>query len=170
MNAPAFDQLRALVIDDDKHMRKLLRSLLLALGFQDVEEATNGLSGYDELRAKKPDFVLTDLSMKPLDGIAFTRMVRTAADSPNPYLPIIMVSGHAERSIVEDARDVGVTEFIVKPVTLQNLQSRITEIIERPRPFVCCPAYFGPDRRRRVHAAYAGPWRRAVDRQDMKIV
>ena len=105
----------------------------------------------------KPDFVLTDLSMKPIDGIEFTKLVRTAQDSPNPYVPIVMVTGHTERARVEAARDAGVTEFLAKPITAQNLLLRLAEIVERPRAFVRCDTYFGPDRRRRADPDYHRP-------------
>ena len=147
-------------------MRTLLRSLMHALGVKQVIECADGASGYEELREKKPDFVLTDLSMKPIDGIEFTKMVRTAHDSPNPYVPIVMVTGHTERARVTAARDAGVTEFLAKPITAQSLLLRITEIVERPRPFVRCETYFGPDRRRRADAEYAGPFRRQEDFKD----
>jgi len=166
MSASAFDYLRVLVIEDNNHMRTLLRSLLHALGIKQVIECADGASAYVELREKKPDFVLTDLSMKPVDGIEFTSMVRTAKDSPNPYVPIVMITGHTERGRVEAARDAGVTEFLAKPITVQNLLLRIAEIVERPRPFVRCENYFGPDRRRRKDADYAGPWRRQDDFKD----
>jgi DNA-binding response OmpR family regulator len=64
---------------------------------------------------------------------------------------------------VEAARDAGVTEFIAKPITVQNLMSRLAEIVERPRPFVRCGTYFGPDRRRRKLENFVGPWRRKDD-------
>ena len=166
MNGPSFDYLRALIIEDNSHMRILLRSLLLALGIKHVFESADGASGYVALREKKPDFVLTDLSMKPVDGIEFTKMVRTAKDSPNPYLPIIMVTGHTERARVEAARDAGVTEFLAKPITVQNLLLRVAEIVERPRPFVRSGNYFGPDRRRKKDEDYAGPYRRQDDYKD----
>ena len=107
--------------------------------------------------------ILTDLSMKPVDGIAFTREVRLSHDSPNPYVPIMMITGHTERQKVEAARDAGITEFLAKPVTAQGLFLRIAEIVERPRPFVRCAEYFGPDRRRRADERYPGPWRRHED-------
>ncbi|MDE3115332.1 MAG: response regulator [Pseudomonadota bacterium] len=171
MTAASFDHLRVLIVEDNHHMRALLRSLMNAIGIRQVIECNDGAAAYIELREKKPDFVLTDLSMKPIDGIEFTRMVRTAKDSPNPYVPIIMVTGHTERARVEAARDAGVTEFLAKPITVQNLLLRIAEIVERPRPFVRCPAYFGPDRRRRKDEDYAGPWRRQDDiADDLAIV
>jgi len=166
MSGPNFDYLKALVVEDNGHMRTLLRSLLLALGMKNVYEAADGQTGFDELRSRKPDFVMTDLSMKPVDGIEFTRMVRQGQDSPNPYVPIIMVTGHTERLRVEAARDAGVTEFLAKPITAQNLLLRIAEIVERPRPFVRCDGYFGPDRRRHRDEDYAGPWRRHDDFKD----
>ena len=74
-----------------------------------------------------------------------------------------MISGHTERYRVEAARDAGVTEFLAKPITAQNLFARIAEIVERPRAFVRCDAYFGPDRRRHQNADHPGPWRRKDD-------
>ncbi|MDA8093273.1 MAG: response regulator [Betaproteobacteria bacterium] len=164
MSAPVLAELSALVIEDNKHMRALLHALLPTLGIRQIIECTDGAAGYTALREKRPDFVLTDLVMEPMDGIGFARQVRTASDSPNPYIPIILMTGHTERVWVEAARDAGVTEFLVKPITLQNLQSRIMEVIERPRPFVRCATYFGPDRRRRrKDPDYAGPRRRKSD-------
>jgi len=166
MSAAAFDYLKALVVEDNTHMRALLRSLLHALGMKQVYECADGATAYNELRERKPDFVLTDLSMAPVDGIEFTRMVRTGQDSPNPYVPIIMITGHTERPRVMAARDAGVTEFLAKPITVQNLLLRIAEIVDRPRAFVRCENYFGPDRRRRRDENYTGPWRRQDDFKD----
>jgi DNA-binding response OmpR family regulator len=101
--------------------------------------------------------------MKPMDGIAFAREVRNNAGSPNPYIPIIMVTGHTERRRIEQARDAGVTEIMAKPITAGNLFQRIGEIVERPRAFVKSLTYFGPDRRRRADPDYDGPFRRRED-------
>src|SRR5579862_323057 len=109
-------------------MRILLRSLLLALGVGKVYESADGASGFVALRDRRPDFVLTDLTMKPVDGIEFTRKIRLSEDSPNPYVPIIMVTGHTERPRVEAARDAGVSEFLAKPITTQSLMLRLVEI------------------------------------------
>ena len=121
------------------------------------------------LRERKSDLVLSDMAMKPMDGLEFTRHVRNSEQSPNPFVPIIMITGHTERHRVEAARDAGVTEFLAKPITAAHLFSRIAEIVERPRAFVRCESYFGPDRRRRQIDDYAGPWRRAEDFQDMDV-
>jgi len=170
MSGAAFDGLKALVVEDNVHMRTLLRSLLMALGIKHVYEAGNGDDAFQTLRDKLPDLILTDLSMKPKDGIAFTREVRLSDESPNPYVPIIMVTGHTERHRVEAARDAGVTEFLAKPITAQNLFLRVAEIVERPRSYVRCTTYFGPDRRRHTDEHYSGPWRRKSDfEKDLEI-
>lgn len=160
-----YEHLKALVVEDNPHMRALLRALLLGMGIGEAFEAADGQQAFGLLRRHKPDFVLTDLTMTPMDGIAFTRDLRTAANSPDPFLPVIMISGHTERARVTAARDAGVTEFLAKPVTARNLFLRIAEIVERPRPFVRCGEYFGPDRRRHNDAFYNGPWRREEDRE-----
>jgi CheY-like chemotaxis protein len=155
--------LRALVVEDNVHMRALIRSVLFALGFKTAVEAKDGDEAFAILCEQSIDLILTDLSMIPVDGIAFTRRVRTDPQSPNPYVPIIMVTGHTERHRVEAARDAGITEFLAKPVTLQKLLLRVLEIVERPRAFIRCADYFGPDRRRRTIQAHNGPWRRKDD-------
>jgi DNA-binding response OmpR family regulator len=88
--------------------------------------------------------------MEPLDGIDFTRMVRTAPDSPNPFVPIIMLTSQGAYDRVQLARDIGVTEFLIKPVTANALYSRIGNVIQKPRQFVRVSEYFGPDRRRTI--------------------
>ncbi len=169
MSGAGFERLKTLIVEDNAHMRSLLRALLNSVGIKDIAEAAHGQAAIGILRERKPDLVLSDLAMKPMDGIEFTRHIRTHESSPNPFVPIIMITGHTEKHRVEAARDAGVTEFLAKPITAHNLFSRIAEIVERPRGFVRCPSYFGPDRRRRQIDNYAGPWRRHDDYQDMQV-
>jgi two-component system chemotaxis response regulator CheY len=169
MSGSALEHLKVLIVEDNQHMRSLLRSLLNSAGIREIVEANNGGTALTVLREKKCDLVLSDLAMKPMDGLEFSRAVRTAENSPNPFVPIIMITGHTEKHQVEAARDAGVTEFLVKPITAQSLFSRIAEIVERPRAFVRCETYFGPDRRRRASENYAGPWRRHDDFQDLQV-
>ena len=169
MSGSAFEVLRVLVVEDNQHMRSLLRSLLNSIGIREIHEAANGATALEILREKSCDLILSDLAMKPMDGIDFTRDVRQSPRSANPFVPVIKVTGHTERHKVEAARDAGVTEFIAKPVTAQNLFTRIAEIVERPRAFVRCESYFGPDRRRKAQEDYAGPWRRHGDQHDLQV-
>jgi CheY-like chemotaxis protein len=168
MSGAAFENLTALIVEDSGHMRSLLRTLLNDIGIKEVAEAPDGGSAISVLQDRKCDLILSDMAMTPMDGIEFIRRIRSGETGADPHLPIIMVTGHTERHRVEMARDVGVTEFLAKPVTPQSLCSRLTEILERPRPFVRAANYFGPDRRRKARDNYAGPWRRRDDYQDVK--
>jgi two-component system, chemotaxis family, chemotaxis protein CheY len=157
-----FERLNVLLIEDDQAMRALVRDMLFAFGIQNIATATDGSRAYAELRHFPADFVITDWAMEPLDGIEFTKMVRTAADSPNPFVPIIMLTAHSQRQRILHARDSGVTEFLAKPMTANALYSRIASIIETPRPFVRTSDYFGPDRRRTIRE-FMGMDRRGDD-------
>jgi two-component system, chemotaxis family, chemotaxis protein CheY len=169
MTGSAFERLKVLVVEDNTHMRSLLHTLLASLGIRDIIEAGDGDEALILLRSKKCDLIITDLAMKPMDGLAFTHEIRTAHNSPNPFIPIVMMSGHTEKHRVQTARDAGITEFLAKPVTAQSLFARIAEIVDRPRPFVRCPDYFGPDRRRKAMEDYAGPFRRHDDFKDVVV-
>jgi CheY-like chemotaxis protein len=169
MSGSAFESLRVLIVEDNQHMRSLLRTLLNSVGIREILDASNGETALEVLREKKCDLILSDLAMKPMDGIDFTRKVRQSESSSNPFMPIVMITGYTERHRVEAARDVGVTEFLAKPITAQSLFARIAEIVERPRAFVRCGTYFGPDRRRKMVDDYAGPWRRHDDFRDLQI-
>ena len=163
------DRIKVLIVEDKQHMRALLRALLNALGVTEIFEAIHGEHALEVLRSKRCDLILTDMSMEPMDGLEFTRQVRGLPRRLNPSVPVIMISGHTERDRVEAARDAGVSEFLVKPITLQNLTSRIAEVLERPRRFVNTPTYSGPDRRRKVRENYNGPRRREDDQNDFAV-
>ncbi len=115
------------------------------------------------VRSDSVDIIITDYQMDILDGLDFVRLVRTADDSPNPMVPIVMLSAYSERSRVKKARDAGVTEFCCKPVTARDIFAKLTSVINAPRPFIRNKTYFGPDRRRagNVQNSYHGPERRA---------
>ena len=164
-----FNRLRFLVVDENAHMRRIIRTLLHGFGAREVYEAEDGAVGLDAFTHYTPDIVLTDWAMPIFDGLELTQMIRQPNANANPFVPIIMVTGHTEKDRVTAARDAGVTEFLAKPITAHNLFSRIARIVEQPRGFVRCESYFGPDRRRRQLEDYAGPWRRKEDFQDMDM-
>ena len=90
--------------------------------------------------------------MPVFDGIELTRMIRQPDTSPNPFVPIIMITGYAERNRVFEARDAGVSEMLVKPISAKGLYARIAKVVLNPRPFIRTDHYFGPDRRHLVKA------------------
>ena len=138
-----------LIVDDNAFMRAIIRQALAALHAKQVREAADGEEALKLMETYVPDIVILDWEMKPMDGLEFTVRVRLSKDSPNVFTPIIMVSGHFERRRVVAARNAGVNEFVVKPISAASLFDRIQAVIERPRPFVRLKRYFGPDRRRK---------------------
>ncbi len=156
----SLERLNLLVVDDNKHMRALVKSILHALGVRNVHEAIDGADAFKELRHFPADLIICDWNMEPLDGLDFVRLVRTGGDSPNPYVSIIMLTGHTEMNRVIEARDSGVNEFLAKPISAKKLYSRIKTIIEHERKFIKAGRYFGPDRRRRNDPNYTGSERR----------
>jgi two-component system, chemotaxis family, chemotaxis protein CheY len=158
-----FDLLKILLVDDNHHMRVLLTEILRAIGVRHVFEATDGAEALQLMRSQPIDIIMSDLAMQPMDGIDFVRLLRNSQDSPNPMAPVIMITGHSTMKRVNEARDVGVNEFLSKPVTAKGVLERISRVVESARPFVRTSSYFGPDRRRRNDPSYEGPKRRAQD-------
>ncbi|HEY5965566.1 MAG TPA: response regulator [Xanthobacteraceae bacterium] len=155
-----FNRLRLLVIDDNPHMRRIIRTLLHGFGARDVFEAEDGATGLDAFTHNIPDIVLIDWAMPVFDGLELTKMIRQADSNANPFVPIIMITGHTEKNRVTAARDSGITEFLAKPISAKALYQRIVNVIAHPRPFIKTKTYFGPDRRRNTNPNYAGPERR----------
>ncbi|WP_310539504.1 response regulator [Phenylobacterium sp.] len=155
--------LKVLIVDDNHHMRVLLSEVLRAVGLQNLYEAGDGAEALQQMRAHPIDIVMTDLAMEPLDGIDFVRLLRNSPDSPNQMAPVIMITGHSTMRRISEARDVGVNEFLAKPLTARGVLDRLQKIIDHPRPYVRTDDYFGPDRRRKVDPNYDGPRRRAAD-------
>jgi two-component system, chemotaxis family, chemotaxis protein CheY len=162
-----FNKLRFLIIDDNAHMRRILRTLLHGFGARDVYEAEDGAAGLEAFTHYMPDIVLTDWAMPIFDGLELAQMIRQPGANANPYAPIIMLTGHSERKRVVAARDAGITEFMAKPISAHVLYQRILNVVANPRPFVKTKSYFGPDRRRNVNPAYIGPERRKGERADV---
>ena len=159
----ALQSLDILLADDNPNMRAIVSAMLKSVGVGRVREVDDGGAALEALKAHPADMAIVDFRMLPVDGVTFTQLVRTAPDSPNPYLPIIMMTGHSEKRRVTEARDAGVTEFVTKPVNAPALLARIEAVIMRPRAFIRGGGYFGPDRRRTQRENYVGPFRRISD-------
>jgi two-component system, chemotaxis family, chemotaxis protein CheY len=161
MNGYRFERMKLLVVDDNPHMRKLVVTVLQAFGAVQIFEAADAMKAWAMLRDVNPDVVFLDWMMEGMNGLDLMRMVRTHVASPNPFVPVIMLTGYTQLDHVRSARDAGVNEFLAKPVSARAILTRLTSVIEHPRAFVRTKAYFGPCRRRRGADEYRGPERRA---------
>lgn len=156
-----------LIVEDSQAMMRLVGSVLKSMGVKRIYTAPEGERGFRVFQSEKPDIVITDWLMdNGMDGITFMQKVRQDKLSVDRTVPIIMMSGYSARKRVIQARDAGVTEFLAKPFTAEELGKRITYVVERPRDFIECDTFVGPDRRRRVDPYYKGPSRRDDDVQE----
>ena len=159
-----------LIVDDNKSMRSLLFIIMRRLGAKRVLQAGDAKEAMALIRGEQPDFMIADYLLEGMDGISLLNSVRNADDSPNPFLPVMMITGFAEPDVVFRARDAGVNEFVAKPVSVESIASRLTLMIDKARPFVRSKEYFGPDRRRRKSPPPESPMRRAADQQAAETV
>lgn len=141
-----------LVADPSSHMAGLIGVMLRTIGRKDIREAYDADRTVIELQRRPFDLLIIDMDLPRLDGVAFTRKLRSATDCRNRHIPIIMMSSTPEAKRIADARDAGVTEFLRKPFAASHLQTRLDAIAANPRGFIDNEDFKGPDRRRRVVA------------------
>lgn len=145
-----FSRMQLLLVDNSPFMRGTVRQMCRSFGFLEILEASNGQEALNHLNNSAIDIVLCDWMTDPLDGFELTRLLRSSPTSPNPFVPIIILTSRSEMTTVTKARDIGVTEFLAKPISAETLLGRLIHVCEKPRSFVRCPGFFGPDRRRRT--------------------
>lgn len=138
---------RVLIVDDEASARKVVRTLLTSLGVRQIVEATDGKTGIEAILSTIPDAVLVDWQMPGLDGPGFLRWVRHPGAFPYCDVPIVMLTGHAEKSCVTEAIRLGVHEYLLKPVSAQSLLARLVSIFCHPRRMVQRGGFYGPEPR-----------------------
>ncbi len=146
------ENIKILIVDDQDFIRSMLRQMLGVLGAREIYDAIDGEDAWEKLPIIEPDLIIADWEMQPMNGLQFTRRIRSDENSPNPYIPIIMMTGHSDLDRVMIARDSGINEFVAKPVAAKSLFTRIVNVVEHPRSFVRTDTFFGPDRRRHKKA------------------
>jgi len=136
--------IKILIVDDDYHMRKVVRAMLTAIGVREIFDANDGMSGLQAICAINADIVILDWEMPQVGGAEFIRSVRSPGAFPVPNVPIIVLSGHGERSCVVEATRLGANEYLLKPVSTKTLFDRLASVLTRPRPMVRIGDYYGP--------------------------
>ncbi|MEO5337505.1 MAG: response regulator [Magnetospirillum sp. WYHS-4] len=174
------ERVSILLVEDNRYVRNIIQDLLRHFRFGRVSVCSNGEEAIDFLKsmgsAAMPggtaalDIVISDLVMSPINGLLLLRWLRSAKESPNRFLPFIMLSGAADREYVNACRDLGGTEFLAKPFAVETVYRHILEVIDYPRQFVATQHYFGPDRRRRVLPPSDGHERRIAREEDAVVV
>lgn len=159
---PDFDlsTLSFLVVDDNHHMISILREVLRAFGVTQIHGVRDAADAFELTRTTHVDIAIVDYLMEPLDGLDFTRLIRSATDSPDPELPIILLTAYTEWHRVAAARDAGATDVVRKPVSAELLFQRIQSLLKSNRKFVNSRRYIGPCRRRNNLREFYGEDRR----------
>jgi two-component system, chemotaxis family, chemotaxis protein CheY len=164
----SYDNLSVLIADGSSSILSMTRFILGGFGISRITTVTHSHHVLDELSLNTADLLIVDWNMEPMNGIELTKYIRLSDESPNRYLPIIIMSERTSLPVVYEARDAGVSEFLVKPLTMQSIKQRVDATFKNPKKFVRSPTYFGPDRRRRIDPRYKGPERR-VEMEDAFI-
>lgn len=142
------ETMRVLVIDDEPYMRKVVRGLLLTIGVKTINEAVDGPTGLAAVKSMMPDLVILDYNMPGMAGSDVVRAIRSPDTFPYPHVPIIMLTGNSDRSLVVEMVRLGVNEYLLKPVSAQALRTRLLSIITNPRKMIRKGDYYGPEPRR----------------------
>ncbi|MEG3112180.1 MULTISPECIES: chemotaxis response regulator CheY [Pantoea] len=121
--------MRFLVVDDFNTMRRIVRNLLKELGFNNVEEAEDGVDALAKLRAGGFDFVISDWNMPNMDGLQLLQTIR--ADAAMSSLPVLMVTAEAKKENIIAAAQAGASGYVVKPFTAATLEEKLGKIFEK---------------------------------------
>lgn len=116
-----------LIVDDYKTMLRIIRNLLKQLGFNNVDEATDGSMALQKLRDKDYGLVISDWNMEPMTGIQLLREVR--ADMRLRNLPFIMITAESKTENVVAAKEAGVNNYIVKPFNAATLKTKLSSVL-----------------------------------------
>jgi two-component system chemotaxis response regulator CheY len=116
-----------LIVDDYKTMLRIVRNLLKQLGFNNVDEATDGSMALQKARAKSYGLIISDWNMEPMTGYEFLKEVR--ADSQLKDTPFIMVTAESKTDNVIAAKKAGVNNYIVKPFNAATLKTKLTAVV-----------------------------------------
>lgn len=119
--------MNVLIVDDYKTMLRIIRNLLKQIGFENVDEASDGSDALGKLRARSYGLVISDWNMEPMTGLELLQAVR--ADAQLKSLPFIMITAESKTENVVAAKAAGVSNYIVKPFNAETLLGKIEKVL-----------------------------------------
>lgn len=147
LDPTTFRRATILVAEGDRGLRRALRDVLLGMGFPVIYVASTMAEAQRHILQQSPGVILLDHKLPGGDGLAFTRRLRRDK-STDGRTPIILMAEAPDTALVAAARDAGVNEIVVKPISVEALVRRLVYVLQMPRPFVRTSGFVGPDRRR----------------------
>lgn len=142
------ERVRILIVESSDHMAGIFRTCLAMMSIpnQNIEIVYDVETAFGKFQRIQHDIVITDW-MPGGAGLKLVEKIRKHDESPSKYIPIVMTAGSGNLKRVLLARDAGVSEYMVKPFSAQDLARRLTRVIEKPKPFIVSENYVGHDRR-----------------------
>ena len=124
---------RAVIVEDNTVMRKLIHAALASLGVAEIAEARDGAEAIETIRAGGADVVIMDWAMKGMNSISCTQQIRSGAGGCDPDVPIVMLSGHGGEDAIRLAHEAGVNVYLVKPTSIKPLFAGIQQAMNERR-------------------------------------
>jgi two-component system, chemotaxis family, chemotaxis protein CheY len=124
----ADSNMKFLIVDDFSTMRRIVRNLLKELGFNNVDEAEDGVDALSKLQGGGFEFVISDWNMPNMTGIDLLRNIR--ADAALRSLPVLMVTAEAKKENIIEAAKAGASGYVVKPFTSATLDEKLSKIFK----------------------------------------
>lgn len=165
------ERLSVMVVDDSQFIRTLVINALKAIGVGQVTVAEEGGAAIETLTRihRDPvragimgiDMIISNWEMAPVNGPMLLRWIRRHKDSPDRFLPFLLLTAYSEAARITEAREMGAHDIMAKPFNIRTLSDKISGVILRNRQFVHTKDFFGPDRRRQA-LRYTGPERRIL--------
>src|SRR5699024_5037261 len=121
--------MKILVVDDFPTMRRIIRNLLKDLGFENVDEAEDGVIALEKLRNGNFEMVVSDWNMPNMDGLTLLKELRQ--DEELSSLPVLMVTAEAKKENIIAAAQAGANGYVVKPFTAATLEEKLNKIFEQ---------------------------------------
>ena len=145
-----FAQLRILLVDDNDFFRQVMSQILLSLGVRHLSYEKDPEKALELAKAVPFDLIFVDWVMSPFTGLVFTKTIRMKPDGVNALTPIVMTTSYSTAEHVTKSRDAGSNAFLMKPITARSVSKCMTQLIEKPKPFIRTATYCGPDRRFKI--------------------
>lgn len=123
------EDINILIVDDNRHMRVLLREHLFAMGFKELMLASDGEEALNILKNQEIDLVIADYKMPKMDGIELLQTLRTGGEEQLEKICYIILTGHADRDNVIQAKGAGVNGFLVKPISIRSLAEQLVRAL-----------------------------------------
>ena len=116
-----------LIVDDYKTMLRIIHSLLTQLGFNNIDEASDGSMAIRMIKEKKYELIISDWNMKPMTGIELLKNVRANENIKNT--PFLMITAESKIENIMAAKQAGVSNYIVKPFNAETLKTKLISIL-----------------------------------------